>query len=352
MIFILNLLKGKITMNKKISIILPVYNCKDTIKETIESVLMQSFKNFELIIVNDGSTDETLEICKQYKENTNIKLFDIKNSGPSHARNFAIDKSLGEYIMFIDSDDLYYNNTVEEMYNYIENNKLDIVTCNYSCLNKGKLVQLRHIINKEYKKNNIYECVEYLSSNRLFNVIWNKIYRTSILRKFNIRFNEQIELGEDYCFNVDYFESIKKAAIIDKALYQYRIMPNSICTKNREDLFYLKYNNIKYHECMYLKNGFPIDSLGDKYLDCFKSSVLWLVNNTKKSLCQKIEEMRKYTKKINTELSKFNSVKLNGENRFIFKLMKNNFNFFIYVYIKIRVFIKLIICAIKHEQFR
>ena len=137
---------------EKISIILPVYNSENYIEKTIESVLSQTITNFELIIVNDGSTDNTETICKKYAaKNSKIKYFYIENSGVSTARNYALTKVTGQYITFIDSDDLYHKDYLKVLQKNLKKFQADLVTCSYQTLsNQPKIINYKKNI---YKSN-------------------------------------------------------------------------------------------------------------------------------------------------------------------------------------------------------
>ena len=170
--------------NKLISIILPVYNGENTICQAIESVLNQSYQNFQLIIVDDGSQDSTSEKCKNYLENHQVSYYKLKNGGVSKARNFGIKKAKGEYITFIDSDDLYDKFFLETMTMSIQKG-YDLVTSGYQNFEKNNKVFLPNIKNFQSKA----EYIQLLQNKYLFNQIWNKIYSTEIIRKNKIKFD-------------------------------------------------------------------------------------------------------------------------------------------------------------------
>ena len=116
---------------QKISVIVPVYNIEHYIEECIKSILNQTFKEFELLLVDDGSTDSSLNICRGYEKKDNrIKVIHKKNGGLSDARNVGIEKACGKYICFIDGDDFIANDTLENMYNLILKNNSQIAVCN------------------------------------------------------------------------------------------------------------------------------------------------------------------------------------------------------------------------------
>ncbi len=339
-------------MNIDVSIILPVYNAEKTVKKTIESIMTQEFKNYELIIINDGSTDNTLNICREYSMHEKVKIINIENSGPSNARNVGIRECVGRYIMFIDSDDIYTHNMVSIMYNLIEDKKCELVCCNYSNISKEKIINNNNITEHLYQKNELFEGIEQMINKKVFNIIWNKIYKTDIIKSNNIYFDKNIELGEDYCFNIDYFEKINSLYVTNQFLYLYRIMANSICTKFREDMFQLKYTNIKHNEEMYIRKHYNVDSLADKYIDCFKSTLLSLKTDKNFSYIIKKNKIKEYNDVVINELSKRKKYKLSKENSILKFFIFRKYINILYLYISLKMQLKRIKCILKKEQYR
>ena len=148
---------------EKISIILPVYNSQNTIARTIDSIIKQTYDNYELIIINDGSTDNSESICLEYADKyKRIKYIRIENKGVSNARNLGIDNATGNYVMFIDSDDEYYKNTLETVYKYIEQrNDLIIFEYNRIDVSKNKTKEMNTNVTylKDGKEKNIIKPV-------------------------------------------------------------------------------------------------------------------------------------------------------------------------------------------------
>ena len=211
-------------MEPKISIIVPVYNGEKTIKRCIDSILEQTYENIEIIIVNDGSVDNTLSICeKNYKNNKNVFIFNINNGGVSNARNFGIEKSTGEYIIFVDGDDTLDQDMIISLYNNLKSNK-DIVICgiklldsnlnlvnelNYSNTNKSDVVNL--------DKKEILQ----LFKIDLLNSPCNKLFISSIIKNNNLKFNSNLSIGEDLMFVMDYLEYINNIYVLNKSMYNY-----------------------------------------------------------------------------------------------------------------------------------
>lgn len=219
--------------NDLISIILPVYNSEKTIVDTIESIERQTFDNYELIIINDGSTDKSEELIKQKVAN-NKKIIYIKNEnhGVSFSRNFAILKATGKYISFIDSDDLYEKDFLKIMFENMERG-YEWTICGYQNFEKSINSFSLPKSNKQTKDKRLL--ISELQDNQLFNQIWNKMYVTEIIKKNNIKFDETMSIAEDWNFNLDYLSVIDNFIIIPELLYKYRISNTGLGFKYRKD---------------------------------------------------------------------------------------------------------------------
>lgn len=261
---------------EKVSIILPAYNCQETIKKAIESTLEQTYKDIELIIINDGSTDSTENVCKKYIDyDKRIIYKKIENSGVSYARNTGIEQATGKYLMFIDSDDFYSKNMVEEMVRTIEKDKVDLVSCNYNKIYPDKLIKSNkdYVETEEiYNINNLYIAIDMLNNSQAFKILWNKIYITQIVKTHNIKFDTRIFRGEDYKFNVDYFRYIKSLKIINTKLYYYHIGDNGLAKKYDENEFNRRISNLNYQRDFYIERNYDLKYLNTLYiLGCYAS---------------------------------------------------------------------------------
>ncbi len=169
-------------MNSKISVIVPVYNSELYLEECIESVLNQTYDNFELILINDGSSDNSKYICDKYEKKDNrVRVKHICNSGVSVARNIGISISTGDYIVFVDSDDYINPDMLKELYNYINKYNTDMVICDFMYYKNNVF------INSEVKEQNIkiYTSEEaqyqlYKDKYLNFIVVWGKIYKRKL----------------------------------------------------------------------------------------------------------------------------------------------------------------------------
>ena len=212
--------------NPKVSIIVPAYNTEKYINKCLTSLINQTYKNIEIIVVNDGSTDNTKEIVENFAySDDRIKLFNIENSGVSNARNFAIKNSTGNYIAFVDSDDYISSNYIEIMLSCALENNLDLVCCNFQKISENK-TQKKYKIKKV--KTKIYNKTEYLkeifTGNLLtFALTTSKIYKKELMNEFI----GNIVHGEDILYNYYYLQKIDKAGYLNLKLYTYVTRKNS-----------------------------------------------------------------------------------------------------------------------------
>lgn len=214
-------------MSPTVSVIVPVYNCENYISNCIESILNQTFKNIEVVIVNDGSSDGSEKLIKKYIEKDNrIAYFYQNNSGPSAARNKGIINSKGEYLIFIDSDDTVDEYYIENMLNKMKISHSDLVCCGY----------------KDISKYGIQECSDFQFDNSVSRhvfmdmvcegtggVLWGKIYKSEIIKRYNLEMDKNIFMSEDLVFVLQYISHCNSFATIKEYLYNYnRLNQNSI----------------------------------------------------------------------------------------------------------------------------
>lgn len=248
-------------MDIKVSVIIPVYNCEKYIKECIESLLNQSLKKCEFIFVNDGSSDKSYDIIKKYEKLDNrIKVISQKNQGVSVARNSGVSIAKGEFIGFIDGDDMVDRDYYEVLYKSAKDNDVDIVISNWRTDMSNEAIinfpfKLNVPLNKEYIKNNIYT---FLIQNDSFNSVCNKLFRNEIIKEKNIKFPVGIALGEDGRFNMSIFTYSNSAIYIDYCGYLYREVEGSV-TRNISNKDYFKRTLQVYKENIKEINQWDID---------------------------------------------------------------------------------------------
>ena len=213
----------------KISIIIPVYNVENFLEECIESVLNQTFLNFEAILVDDGSTDSSGEICDAYaKKDFRVKVIHKENGGLSSARNAGINIAQGEYFAFLDSDDVLHSDYLSVLYGLTLKHSADLVACDFikgeQCFWETQNEKIDIRIGDEILLNmNINDVV--------VTVAWNKLYHNKFFREFGISFPEG-KIYEDMSFTPQVLLHAQKMVLTNKKLYFYRQRSNSITTSN------------------------------------------------------------------------------------------------------------------------
>lgn len=211
-----------------ISIIIPVYNAEKYIHRCIKSVVNQSYKELEIIAVNDGSTDDSLSICATLAAQDNrIKVFSQKNGGVSKARNTGLRLAKGEYVMFLDSDDYMLPDMCKTMLNILHNKQADCVICGIQEPEGGLWCPQRNIDYStlvNFKKDFIYQL-----NTELLSPCWNKIFKRQLITNL---FNEDISFGEDLIFDLEYLNNCTRLSFITNPLvYHEKQVSGSLVTK-------------------------------------------------------------------------------------------------------------------------
>ena len=233
-------------MNKLVSIVTPVYKAEKYLEPCIKSLINQSYKNLEIILVDDGSPDNCGKICDDWaKKDERIVVIHQKNQGVSAARNSGLNTATGEYLMFLDSDDTLKTNAVEVLLRTIEKDNVDFVVGSYLKVfdNKTEVVCMGNICNVDADNKDVFY-------NMLKNImafkIWGNIYRMDIAK--DIKFQVGHSWGEDFDFNLSYMLKIKKYSIIKDPLVDYNIINASSITnssfKKKYELFLNNSENI------------------------------------------------------------------------------------------------------------
>ena len=210
--------------NVDISIIVPIYNAEKYLSRCLDSLLNQTKKELEFILINDGSSDNSEKIVKRYHDDR-IKYYKNKNQGIGKTRNFGIDKANGKYLMFCDSDDYLEENTCELLFNKAINDDLDLVVCDFYREQEDGQKRAEKIIS--FENTTLKEKPILLKE--INASPWNKIYSTSLIKNNNIRFNETLKY-EDTPFVFIVLDKAKKIGKIDEYLNHYIIHNNSETT--------------------------------------------------------------------------------------------------------------------------
>ena len=223
----------------KISIIVPIYNCELYLERCIESIVGQTYDNIEVLLIDDGSTDSSGKICDIFaKKDSRIKVYHKKNGGVSSARNFGIEKSTGDWISFVDSDDWVEKDFCYKMIDKLLDSEYNLAICAYKRVYDSK-VEFQNL----NKFNDCFNSSEFL--NNVLNVQTGfgfchmKIYKRSLIDK--IRFNEKLKVGEDALFNSNVSKKVN-GIFVNECLYNYYFNSSSLVRKY--DINYVnKYND-------------------------------------------------------------------------------------------------------------
>ncbi|MEX6625848.1 glycosyltransferase family 2 protein [Tenacibaculum salmonis] len=300
-----------------ISIILPVYNVEKFVERSIKSILNQVFKEFELIIINDGSTDISLEICQQFLKDERVRIISQENGGLSKARNEGLKLVKYPYVTFIDSDDWVEPEFLETLYNCIISSDAEIAICEYRIIdetNNGKNKVINRCNNNDI---NVFSKNEALSllfiDNYINNYAWCKLYKTSLFKE--VKYPEG-KYYEDIATTFKIFDKATKIVKQDKVLLNYIQHNNNITSKeNRSDKKYLDVYDAFFQQLNYVnkhhdkfKDNFEIKSLFIKNLYRLKKRfILGFTNKTK----EVIEKENKLDKELISLLRAMPVLKLN-----------------------------------------
>lgn len=229
----------------EISIIIPIYNAEKYLESLMQEIQEQTLKNFEVILINDGSIDKSKEICEEIAKNaTYVRILNQENQGPSVARNNGIKIAKGKYIMFLDADDNIPNNMLQLLYDSVSTKQADLVIAEYnvSVLKNNNLksnVRVKTKLNDLNGKNEIIKGIISENTTPIFNYLWNKLYVKDIIVKNHLEFEPTLRYAEDLLFNLNYLRYVNKINIVHESVYQYnkRISANSLSNKFRSDVY-------------------------------------------------------------------------------------------------------------------
>ena len=209
----------------KMTIVIPVYNAEKYLDQCLNSIMYRKPIDVEVIVVDDGSTDKSFDICKKYEDlSKNIRVFHKNNTGVSDTRNFAIKKANGKYITFVDSDDFLSDDYYNVILNDLEDDK-DIYFFEYNQVLTNRKIAFH--INKDNinNKNFVEEIFKDIS---IGGYLWNKIFKLDIIKSNNIYFDKNISYCEDLLFVCSFVKYVEKYKVIEKTLYNYRMRKNSV----------------------------------------------------------------------------------------------------------------------------
>lgn len=218
----------------KVSIIVPIYQAEKYLAECLNSIIKQTYKNIEIILIEDGCSDKSGAICDEYAEiDERIIVCHNKNHGVSYSRNYGIKKAKGKYILFVDSDDTIDKHYVENFVNVITSYNYDIVVCGYEKIDLINNNKEKYLINKYDEIFSGLLKDDYCLLEPFLLTPWGKLYKTELIKKNNIFFPEDCNIAEDQIFNYQYLRLVKKYLFINKPMYKYFYRNVSSLTSNR-----------------------------------------------------------------------------------------------------------------------
>jgi glycosyltransferase involved in cell wall biosynthesis len=279
---------------KLVSIIIPVYNAEKYISRCLDSIINQSYKNIQIIVIDDGSTDNGVLILDKYKEDDNrISVYRTENRGVSYARNLGIEKAKGEYFVFVDADDFVQKDMIEKMYYRLLSDGSDICVCNVWRTNGDKSKIQSNRKDEQIVLFNSIEKEEYMITFLLRQVhaycVWNKMYKRSLIDKNNIRFAANSEMyPEDMLFNLMYFTGVTRISWISEALYNHIKRKNSITTSYRNDIVN------RYIECAILYKNYINQKESNELINVYYMMLNWnLINGVISSIRNNQDKVEK-----------------------------------------------------------
>lgn len=334
----------------KISVVIPIYNMEQYIDNGIKQILKEDLTDVEIILVNDGSSDRSGEICDSYlKKSNKIRVIHKKNGGAGSARNSGIDNANGKYIMFLDIDDIVEKDIFKKMYEEIESSKVDLVICNHNIIKENEIVKNAKNIESTYIVEGVESCRKSyvnLLQKSLIQTPWDKIYKLDLIRKNNIRFTD-LRRCQDAVFNCNYFNYVKSYKVLNESLYNY--------TENNLQLEWIKFPKNYFEICLKLDDTYVKatrawgvnDVKSEKYLagyfidevtQCFKYafSPKWNLNLSMKK--QYIDKLISHSR-VKEAIDIYEPYSL--YKKILARLIKCNFTWGILFLVKINLFVKV-----------
>lgn len=264
---------------KEVSIIIPIFNVANYLQECLDSILAQTYPHFEILLIDDGSTDQSPQICDQYeKRDSRIKVIHKQNGGAASARNKGLDIATGDFICFIDSDDCVKKNYVERLLNALEANEADVSVCAYQYLYKNiiehqSMDPTGSVSEKEF-------ILRFLTDWKC-GLLWNKIFKASLIG--NIRFEEGHKIDDEF-FTYKIIMNAKKIVIIDEELYVYRMRASSVMQSKGKNYEKMLQDQFEYITKRYFDVTQKYPDLEQNYLENLIDNYIRLIDGSRSSL--------------------------------------------------------------------
>lgn len=309
----------------KVSIIIPIYNVENHLKKLLQSVLEQTFFDFELIAINDGSTDDSpLILADSAEKDSRIKVINQSNLGVGSARNRGLSLAQGEYIYFADADDFLEKDLLEKVISAADKYDSNLVVFGYKMIKNEKVFKTRVIRDKYFVETNQKFAEFFFKYNESIdmNSLWNKLYRKDFLFQSELRFSDK-KIGEDAIFNYETYESINKVLFLDEVLYNYVIhRKGSAMSKFQgEEKIKDKISVVELRQKLLNNWELPLLNIDILYINIIFSEVLVLINSDEQ--LDKKEQLSnyltsQYISELIQEINYKNLVTLKNKLKYIF----------------------------------
>lgn len=223
--------------NPFVSVVVPIYNAEKTLHHCLTSIIDQTYNHLEIILVNDGSTDQSLQICQQFAHrDERIKVINQRNKGPSYARNIGIKYATGTYIQFVDADDVITETMVDLLIDCVHK-KIDLVICGYYVITEKNCTATIPATSGVFSFEHFTEHIGELCADNLLQSPCNKLYKTALIKENDITFPINISLGEDLLFNLNYLNRCRAVFVTEQPLYIYKNRKGSLSKQIHTDYF-------------------------------------------------------------------------------------------------------------------
>ena len=239
----------------KVSVIVPVYNASKTLKRCVDSILKQDYRDFELILVDDGSQDDSCRLMNEYAaSDSRVKAVSKTNGGVSSARNLGLDIATGDCVQFVDSDDWLPMEAVKLLVREKEQFGSDMVIGDFFRVFEGKIsvkgsISAGGVITRDQYA----EAMLKTPADLYYGVLWNKLYRRDLIEEHHIRMDEKVSYGEDMIFNLEYLLHVETIAVLKVPVYYYIRMPGSLIEQNvsLSGIINMKRTVVRYYDRFY-----------------------------------------------------------------------------------------------------
>lgn len=255
---------------KKVSVIVPIYNVDRYIEKSIRSILVQDYKELEIILVDDGSPDNSGAIIDKLKtEDNRIITVHQKNSGVSCARNVGLSVATGEYVTFIDGDDWVESNYISYFVKLMEESECDVVMNknNFTEKKKNSSSNDRSVVDSE-------KAMEWIYMGDIFVAVWNKMYKKKVLDENNIAFNTDIWYGEGMLFNIEVLQNVDKVSIGEKSVYHQTFNPDSAMRKFNLESNLCGIKSLELQKKLWIKSNSNLELAWAYHRYCFNRSII------------------------------------------------------------------------------